>query len=452
MFSTIVDQTIQWLLPAIVFGTAALLLVTRWARDTYPDATEAALYWLFVTSPLWFSFCLLLVIQSFTQIAQGDFTVSTNLLTVAAYILLCFVGSIVATDPAGCAFILVDAWQFQTAPNEVKASSLGGLIARINLYRNVVTCALLLLIGCVLSADMYLLSLVREQGSEFGYQMSVVFWSICGMMLLLDIWQELTRNNRAYLVGVAHPKLDVAKEALDVVAITAGIASPQLVIIEQGNPNAFTVYPYGKQPTVYLTTALLELADTNEIQVVLAHEIAHISLGRSRNYETIQVLLSILRSVGFFFFLLLLASLNKFAPFIWVAFVIQIELRQSAYWGDVTSLGSIVSFFNPPFLAISLISYLILYTLSFQEDYLADLQAVNYTRYPTALYDIFVKLEAYRAVELLPSEFSPLYFYGEGTCASVAPMPQPSVEERMMLVQRVDPDVVFPVAVVTATE
>lgn len=59
-------------------------------------------------------------------------------------------------------------------------------------------------------------------------------------------------------------------------AATVGMAKPQVAIIDSNTPNAFATDASGREPTVAVTTGLLDTLDGEELDAVLAHELAHI--------------------------------------------------------------------------------------------------------------------------------------------------------------------------------
>jgi heat shock protein HtpX len=63
-------------------------------------------------------------------------------------------------------------------------------------------------------------------------------------------------------------------------AIAAGIPKPRVMIIDDSAPNAFATGPDPRRATVVFTTGIIEKLDRDELQGVMAHEIAHI-----RNYD-----------------------------------------------------------------------------------------------------------------------------------------------------------------------
>ncbi len=64
------------------------------------------------------------------------------------------------------------------------------------------------------------------------------------------------------------------------VAVAAGIPKPRVYVIEDEAPNAFATGRSPKNAAVAVTTGLLQMMNREELQGVIAHEIAHI-----RNYD-----------------------------------------------------------------------------------------------------------------------------------------------------------------------
>ena len=75
------------------------------------------------------------------------------------------------------------------------------------------------------------------------------------------------------------------------VAIAAGLPKPKVYIIEDPAPNAFATGRNPENSAVAVTTGLLNMMNRNELQGVIAHEMAHI-----RNYDVL--LMTIVAIVG----------------------------------------------------------------------------------------------------------------------------------------------------------
>ena len=84
------------------------------------------------------------------------------------------------------------------------------------------------------------------------------------------------------VLKMAHAKKANRKENIELIrmlenlSITAGLPTPELYIINDDAPNAFATGKTQKNSVVAVTTGLIKILDKNEMEGVLAHELAHI--------------------------------------------------------------------------------------------------------------------------------------------------------------------------------
>ncbi|MBU6323758.1 MAG: M48 family metalloprotease [Patescibacteria group bacterium] len=162
-------------------------------------------------------------------------------------------------------------------------------------------------------------------------------------------------------------------------AITAGLPTPKLYVIDDPAPNAFATGRDEKHAVVCATTGLLSMMTRAELEGVVAHEMSHIK-NRDMLLMTVAVVLA-----GF------------------VAILAQIFLRMS-FWGGggrrnengnagaLLAVLAIVGIILAP-LAAKLIEL----AISRRREYLADASGVLLTRYPEGLASALGKLGAYQA-------------------------------------------------------
>ena len=62
-------------------------------------------------------------------------------------------------------------------------------------------------------------------------------------------------------------------------AVTAEVPAPKLYIVDSEMPNAFVIGRNAGHASIVVTNALLDLLDTEELEAVLAHELAHLKNG-----------------------------------------------------------------------------------------------------------------------------------------------------------------------------
>ena len=104
----------------------------------------------------------------------------------------------------------------------------------------------------------------------FGLAQCVIaFYASDAMVLSVAGARPATQREHRYLVNVS-----------EAVALGAGVPTPRVYVIDNPAPNAFATGRDPKHGTIAVTTGLMELLDRQELEGVVAHEIAHI-----RNYD-----------------------------------------------------------------------------------------------------------------------------------------------------------------------
>ncbi len=161
-------------------------------------------------------------------------------------------------------------------------------------------------------------------------------------------------------------------------AITAGLPTPRLYVIDDPAPNAFATGRDEKHAVVCATTGLLAMMTRPELEGVLAHEFSHIK-NRDMLLMTVAVVLA-----GF------------------VALAANIFLRMSFFGGArgnnrdngnaIMMVLAIVGIVLAP-LAAKLIEL----AISRRREYLADASGALLTRYPEGLASALQKIGAYQA-------------------------------------------------------
>lgn len=154
-------------------------------------------------------------------------------------------------------------------------------------------------------------------------------------------------------------------------SITTGMPMPQVYVIDDAAPNAFATGRDPKHAHIAASTGLLEIMDDNELEGVLAHELAHI-----QNYD-IRVMMIVFGLVSA------------------IGLIVDLFLRMM-WFSDSDNRPS-----NPIFLIVTIvaviltpvIALLVQLAVSRQREYLADATGAHTTRYPDGLASALAKLE-----------------------------------------------------------
>lgn len=164
------------------------------------------------------------------------------------------------------------------------------------------------------------------------------------------------------------------------VSIAAGTPKPRVYITPSPSPNAFATGRNPKHAAIAVTTGLMEILNREELQGVIAHEMAHI-----RNYDIL--LMTVVAAIGG-----LIVLLRDF-------------FLRSLWWGGdrrrdsgrrsggnagliLLIVGLALAIIAPIFVA------LIRAAISRQREYLADASGAYITRYPQGLAQALAKLKS----------------------------------------------------------
>jgi heat shock protein HtpX len=167
-----------------------------------------------------------------------------------------------------------------------------------------------------------------------------------------------------------HPELWNIVENL---SITTGLPMPKVYIVNDPAPNAFATGRNAEHAVVAATTGLLDILDRNELEGVMAHEMAHVG-NRDMLVMTVAVVLA-----GF------------------IAILADFLMRSMMYGGNNRDR-------SPIFLVLGIVgiilapiaAQLIQLAVSRRREYLADATAALTTRYPEGLASALEKISGSR--------------------------------------------------------
>jgi heat shock protein HtpX len=160
-------------------------------------------------------------------------------------------------------------------------------------------------------------------------------------------------------------------EMVRTLATKAGIPTPRIFIVDSAMANAFATGRNAEHASIVVTNALMVLLDKEEIEAVLAHELAHVKNGDTLLGTVVAVLSGMLTALATF-----------------------------AFWGSIfTGFGqeddpapNIIKFFVTSLVA-PIAAVIIQLTLSQSREYVADEQSVSMHRKPSKLISALEKLE-----------------------------------------------------------
>ena len=194
------------------------------------------------------------------------------------------------------------------------------------------------------------------------------YWYSDRIVLSMSGAKEITRDQHRELWNITEN-----------LVISSGLPMPRLYIINDPAPNAFATGRNPEKGVVAVTSGLLERLDRNELEGVVAHELAHIK-NRDILVMTVAVVL-----VGF---VVLLADLF---------------LRMTIYGGGGRDRGGgqlqiilIVAGFALMILA-PIFAQLIQFAISRKREFLADASGALMSRYPEGLASALEKISSYNA-------------------------------------------------------
>jgi heat shock protein HtpX len=221
-----------------------------------------------------------------------------------------------------------------------------------------------------------------------GYVFSAVMeWGVVGVILIslfaiiFPIISYYNSDKIALSMSNAKParKPEHAHliNAVEGIAIAAGIPAPKVYVIEDSAPNAFATGRDPKNSSIAVTTGLLAKMDRSELDGVISHEMSHI-----KNYD-IRVMTIVVMLIGIISVLsrIFLRSLSNSSG--------NRNNRNGNGFGMILVLAGVVLAVLSPIAA-----ELIKFAVSRKREYLADASGAMLTRHPAGLASALRKIEA----------------------------------------------------------
>ena len=280
----------------------------------------------------------------------------------------------------------------------------------------------------LLAAIAYLLATVTGVGSSVYFvgtalaigagQGIVGFWFSDKIALAASGARKATAEEHRYLVNVT-----------EAVAIGAGV--PGIYVIDSPAPNAFATGRDPEHSSIAVSRGMLQLLDRQELEGVIAHEMAHI-----RNYD-IRFMSMLVATLGA---ILVLRDLVGRWTFLGGIGSGSGRRRSSDRGGDGARGQGIMTLLLIVLLVLApILATLLRLAVNRRREYLADATGAYITRNPEGLASALEKLRAYRGPHLEVSEGVKHMFFvnptvGQNNVDAFAT--HPPIEERISRLRR----------------
>jgi len=226
------------------------------------------------------------------------------------------------------------------------------------------------------------LTFLGEQGGPFGVFLALIIWSVLSLISYFAGSKViLSLSNAKEVTKDVHPQLFNIVEEMTIASNLPKM--PKIFIVNEQAPNAFATGRNPENSVVAVTAGLLSQLNRDELQGVIAHEIAHI-INRDILFMT-------------------------FAGIMLGAIVIISEIFLRGYWFGGSSLNRyknksgggqeqiIIMVVALVFSILApILARFLYFAISRKREYLADASGVRLTRYPEGLASALEKLSQNR--------------------------------------------------------
>lgn len=211
--------------------------------------------------------------------------------------------------------------------------------------------------------------------ASYYYGDTTIFYVAIVFSLLMNIFSYWFSDRIVLTISGAKP---ASKEQYydlytmtENLAITAGLPMPKLYVITDAVPNAFATGRNKEHAVVAVTTGLLDVLEKNELEGVIAHELAHIGNRDILLQTVIVVLVGLVTMLADFF---IRAQFHGGRD------------RDSKGAGILLIIGLVLMILSPIFAS------LIQLAISRKREFLADATGALLTRYPEGLASALEKI------------------------------------------------------------
>ena len=276
----------------------------------------------------------------------------------------------------------------------------------------------------LLAAIGYLLALAIDPGAAVTFiviasllavgQSLAAYWFSDKLALAVSGARPATKEEHRYLVNVA-----------EAVALGAGVPTPKVYVIDSPAPNAFATGRDPRHGAIAVTKGLMELLDRQELEGVVAHEMAHI-----KNYD-IRFASMLAATVG---------AIVLLRDVVWRGMRFGGRSRRSSSSGGGGRGQALAMVLLVVLLVLApLLATLLKLAVSRRREYLADATGAYITRNPEGLARALQKLRDYAGPPLQVSEgVQHMYFTNpvKGLNAAAWLATHPPIDDRISRLRR----------------
>ncbi len=218
-----------------------------------------------------------------------------------------------------------------------------------------------------------------EGAGPFGLVMAAILWLVLTLVAYAQGDQIFLSMSGARKVGPED--LPVLWNVVEEMTIASGLAKmPAVYVIDDPAPNAFAAGRKPENASVAVTSGLLKVLDRDELQGVIAHELAHV-----KNRDILLMLYA-----GVLMGAIVLLADVGLRSWLWGGGGRSRRSSNSDGGGQAQAIMMVVAILL--MILAPLFAQLIYFAISRKREYLADASAAAFTRYPAGLASALEKI------------------------------------------------------------
>jgi heat shock protein HtpX len=213
-------------------------------------------------------------------------------------------------------------------------------------------------------------ALTEDWASGIYYGVYAFFVSLVGALFTYFFGAKTVLKMTGAVDVTDNPEFQYLNDRVEIIAIKAGLPKPRVHILPERALNAYATGRDPKHAHIAVTSGLLQKLNTEELDGVIAHEMAHI-----KNYDIrLMLIISVLAGVLTYSTRIILKAAER---------------KANRKGSGILFLISLILVILAP-----IVSAIIQMTISRRREFLADMTAVEITRHPQGLINALKKLKA----------------------------------------------------------